>query len=111
MTLFDPARDEFRPVGQMKNPRWYPGMVSLSDGRVMIASGARRLAQTWQNPEPSFSQVRETEIYDPRTESWQAAGKDALSLPLYPRMTEADVWDVIRAVRSIVERHRVGREV
>lgn len=27
----------------------------------------------------------------------------AVSLPLYPRMTEADVWDVIGAVRRIVE--------
>jgi perosamine synthetase len=34
-----------------------------------------------------------------------------ISLPLYPRMTEADVWDVIRAVRTIVDRHRVGRAV
>jgi dTDP-4-amino-4,6-dideoxygalactose transaminase len=33
----------------------------------------------------------------------------AISLPLYPRMSEADVWDVIRAVRTIVERHRVRR--
>jgi perosamine synthetase len=32
-----------------------------------------------------------------------------VSLPLYPRMSEADVEDVIRAVRSIVERHRVRR--
>jgi dTDP-4-amino-4,6-dideoxygalactose transaminase len=32
-----------------------------------------------------------------------------ISLPLYPRMSEADVWDVIRAVRSIVDRHRAGR--
>jgi perosamine synthetase len=39
------------------------------------------------------------------------AYRRVISLPLYPRMTEADVWDVIRAVRSIVERHRVGRAV
>jgi perosamine synthetase len=39
------------------------------------------------------------------------AYRRVISLPLYPRMTEADVWDVIRAVRSIVERHRVGRDV
>jgi dTDP-4-amino-4,6-dideoxygalactose transaminase len=32
-----------------------------------------------------------------------------LSLPLYPRMSEADVWDVIHAVRRIVERHRARR--
>jgi dTDP-4-amino-4,6-dideoxygalactose transaminase len=33
----------------------------------------------------------------------------AISLPLYPRMSEADVWDVIRAVRRIVESHRSRR--
>jgi dTDP-4-amino-4,6-dideoxygalactose transaminase len=30
-----------------------------------------------------------------------------VSLPLYPRMTEVDVDDVIRAVRQIVDQHRV----
>lgn len=34
-----------------------------------------------------------------------AAYERAVSLPLYPRMSEADVWDVIRAVRGVVERH------
>jgi dTDP-4-amino-4,6-dideoxygalactose transaminase len=37
------------------------------------------------------------------------AYQGAISLPLYPRMTEADVWDVIHAVRRVVERHRVRR--
>jgi perosamine synthetase len=37
------------------------------------------------------------------------AYQGAISLPLYPRMTEGDVWDVIHAVRRIVERHRVRR--
>jgi len=32
-----------------------------------------------------------------------------VSLPLYPRMSEADVEDVIGAVRRIVERYRTGR--
>ena len=30
-----------------------------------------------------------------------------ICLPIYPRMTEGDVWDVISAVRQIVERTRV----
>jgi len=34
------------------------------------------------------------------------AYRRVVSLPLYPRMTEADVWRVIGAVRRIVERHR-----
>lgn len=38
-----------------------------------------------------------------------AAYRQAVSLPLYPRMTEGDVWDVIHAVRDIVARHRAGR--
>ena len=29
-----------------------------------------------------------------------------ISLPIYPKMCERDVHEVIRAVRSIVERHR-----
>jgi dTDP-4-amino-4,6-dideoxygalactose transaminase len=44
-----------------------------------------------------------------RTEDFPAAMETywrAVSLPLYPRMREADVWDVIRAVRAIVERLR-----
>lgn len=40
--------------------------------------------------------------------TWHAYRR-AISLPLYPRMSEADVWDVVRAVRGIVERHRRGR--
>src|SRR5262245_14362242 len=37
------------------------------------------------------------------------AYRGAISLPLYPRMSEADVWDVIRAVRRLVEQYRVRR--
>ena len=35
------------------------------------------------------------------------AYRRVISLPIYPKMTEADVWDVIGAVRRVVERHRV----
>jgi perosamine synthetase len=37
------------------------------------------------------------------------AYQGAISLPLYPAMTESDVWDVIHAVRRIVEQHRLRR--
>jgi dTDP-4-amino-4,6-dideoxygalactose transaminase len=33
------------------------------------------------------------------------AHERSLSLPLYPRMSEADVWDVVRAVRKVLTRH------
>jgi dTDP-4-amino-4,6-dideoxygalactose transaminase len=34
------------------------------------------------------------------------AYRQAVALPVYPRMSEASVWGVIRAVRDVVERHR-----
>ncbi|HXH82892.1 MAG TPA: DegT/DnrJ/EryC1/StrS family aminotransferase [Candidatus Tectomicrobia bacterium] len=34
-----------------------------------------------------------------------AVADEAVSLPIYPRMQEADVWDVIQAVRKIVAAH------
>jgi dTDP-4-amino-4,6-dideoxygalactose transaminase len=37
-----------------------------------------------------------------------AAYEQALSLPLYPRMSEADVWDVVRALRKVIIHH--GRQ-
>jgi perosamine synthetase len=33
------------------------------------------------------------------------AYQGAISLPLYPRMTEGDVWDVVHAVRRVATRH------
>jgi dTDP-4-amino-4,6-dideoxygalactose transaminase len=37
------------------------------------------------------------------------AYQTAVALPLYPRMSEADVWDVIATVRRLTERYRVRR--
>jgi dTDP-4-amino-4,6-dideoxygalactose transaminase len=36
----------------------------------------------------------------------ERAHERTVSLPLYPRMAEADVWDVIQAIRRIVVAHR-----
>jgi perosamine synthetase len=43
--------------------------------------------------------------YPRATEAYERS----LSLPLYARMSEADVWDVVRAVRKILTRHRRQR--
>jgi dTDP-4-amino-4,6-dideoxygalactose transaminase len=57
---------------------------------------------------PYYRQVFEYKPEDfPRAlRAYQAA----ISLPLYPRMSEADIWEVIHAVRVIVERHRARRQ-
>jgi len=84
--IFDPKTDTFRSVEPMRERRWYPAMVTLPDGRVMVTSGVRQVAKSPLNPEPSSSQVRLSETFDPRTETWQDAGVNGLSLPLYPRL-------------------------
>lgn len=85
-SVFDPATDSFRPVGEMREPRWYPSLVTLPDGRVSVTSGVRRAVSTFANPALEFDQVKLTEIYDPVSERWKDAGVSEWSFPLYPRL-------------------------
>jgi hypothetical protein len=84
--IFDPTTDEFRQVDDMTEPRWYPSLVTLADGRVFVASGVRRVVFSPLNPGTSFDQVRLNEIYDPGEGTWEDAGTSDLSFPLYPRL-------------------------
>lgn len=84
--VFDAATDGFRTVAEMQEPRWYPSLVTLADGRVLVASGVRRAFGTFMSPEASFSQVRLTELYNPRAEEWADGGTSDWSFPLYPRL-------------------------
>lgn len=84
--IFDPATDTFRSVEPMRERRWYPALVTLPDGRVVVTSGVRQVAKSPSNPEPSFSQVRLNEVFDPVTEQWEDAGMSEWSFPLYPRL-------------------------
>lgn len=84
--IFDPKTNTFRSSDPMRERRWYPSMVTLPDGQVMVTSGVRQVAKSALNPEPSFSQVRLTEIYNPVTQKWVDGGMNDLSLPLYSRL-------------------------
>jgi hypothetical protein len=46
----------------MKYGRWYPTLVELRDGKVLVASGVTKLVKDTQG-----SQVRRTETFDPVT--------------------------------------------
>ncbi|MEC2646436.1 DegT/DnrJ/EryC1/StrS family aminotransferase, partial [Bacillus thuringiensis] len=35
--------------------------------------------------------------------------EEIITLPLFPKMTEADVWDVIQAVRKVLSFYRVAK--
>ncbi len=84
--VFDPTTDSFRSVAPMREARWYPSLVTLADGRGMVASGVKRLGGSFAEVGTSFSQVRLNEVYDPATETWTDAGTSEWSLPLYPRL-------------------------
>jgi hypothetical protein len=85
--LFDPKTNTFSSAQPMKYGRWYPGMVELPDGKVVVASGVTQLISDTQ-----LSQVRRTETFDPATNAWTenyAGPESENSLPLQPRMVLA----------------------
>lgn len=80
--IFDPRTDRFSVAGRMRNRRWYPSLVTLPDGRILALSGVAQLAKS-----AGTQQVRQPEVFDPRTTRWTGAGPAASkSLPLYPRV-------------------------
>jgi galactose oxidase-like protein len=89
--IFNPANDTWNQVGDMHTGRWYPTLVELGDGKVVVASGVRKLVKPIYPDRPvteSGSNVRETETFDPNTGRWTDNGTSAQrSLPLFPRLS------------------------
>jgi hypothetical protein len=86
---FDPATSRWEQSGSMTYGRWYPSLVTLGDGRVFVASGVTKLIKPVypDRPQDSGTNVKQTEIYDPRTGRWTANPASASrTLPLYPRL-------------------------
>ncbi|MHB8669939.1 MAG: galactose oxidase-like domain-containing protein [Acidimicrobiales bacterium] len=92
---FDPADNSWRQVAPMNFGRWYPGLVTLADNKVLVASGVTKLIKPLYSPSSadnsqladSGTNVKHTETYDPSANTWTdngAAGQR--SLPLFPRL-------------------------
>lgn len=66
----------------MQNPRWYPTMITLPNGEMLITSGVGRLIYNY-----SGQNVHELEYYNPNTSKVKRVGGDSdISLPLFPRL-------------------------
>ena len=85
--IFDPETNTWSPGARMKYGRWYPGLVELADGKVLVTGGTTKLIKATQ-----LSQVRRTETYDPATDTWTenyTGFASENSLPQMPRLVLA----------------------
>jgi hypothetical protein len=73
--LFDPATERYEQVGSLHFARWYPSLVSLTDGRVLALSGLDDFGNVIKG---------NTEVWDPKTENWHNAPELWRQLPTYP---------------------------
>ena len=87
--IYDPSTNSWSQAGRMKQGRWYPTLVTMGDGRMFTASGVEKLIKPIQpdDPKNSGGNVRESEIFDPKTNEWtQNPATADRSLPLFPRL-------------------------
>jgi hypothetical protein len=87
--IFDPATNRWTQSGKMNFARWYPSLVTMPDGKVLVASGVSKLLKPVypDHPFDSGTNVKQLEEYDPATGQWSALPESAnRSLPLFPRL-------------------------
>jgi hypothetical protein len=74
--IFDPATGAWTPAPNMDNPRWYPTLTALPDGRVMVLGGESTC---------NGCNVSATEIFDPTTNAWTTVDAP-WTWPYYPHV-------------------------
>jgi hypothetical protein len=87
--IFDPADNTWRQSGPMNHGRWYPSLVTLPDGKLLVAGGVGKMIKPVYSdtPQDSGRNERTTETYDPATGQWTDNGPASeRSLPLFPRI-------------------------
>jgi len=87
--MFNPASGRWTRLADMGYGRWYPSLVTLPSGDIFVASGVTKLVAPVypQQPQNSFTNVKQTETYSLASGTWSYNGSAAdYSLPLYPRL-------------------------
>ncbi len=74
--LFDPILEELIRVADMRDGRWYPALVSLSDGRIVAVSGWSSQGDPVMNDRPEFFAS---------SSNWRAMSQ-SVHFPLYPHL-------------------------
>lgn len=87
--IFNPADDHWAQTDSMTYGRWYPTLVTLSDGDIFVASGVTKLVKPLYPEQPfnSGRNVVQTETFDVGCGTWSENGPlGERTLPTYPRM-------------------------
>jgi Domain of unknown function (DUF1929)/Fibronectin type III domain len=69
-SLYNPTTGQWSRLANMHNPRWYPDVTELADGRYVAISGNSTDANTWANT---------PEVYDPVANTWTQLTKVSTS--------------------------------
>lgn len=73
--IYDPTTDTWMPTRPMIVPRAWHSATTLDDGRILIAGGRSIHPGTYAAAIRTESRVEITEIFDPETGVWSAAGR------------------------------------
>src|SRR5581483_3428495 len=87
--VYDPAANTWRATAPMHHARWYPSLLTLPDGKLLVVGGVGKLIKPIYpgHPEDSGRNVGQTETYDPSSRTWTDNGPSAArSMPLFPRV-------------------------
>lgn len=80
--FFDPSDNTWQPNRDwMRHPRWYPTLITMPSGDLLIASGVTRLIYNY-----SGQNVQELETFDLQTNQVKVVKDADISLPLFPRL-------------------------
>ena len=77
LNIFDPATKKWTLGPSMQNGRWYPGTMTLPDGRIIVVSGESTCDEC---------DVPTPEIYNPATNAWSALNNAQFTFTYYPHM-------------------------
>ena len=78
---FDPKTEQWSEIPNMNQPRWYPSLTPLSDGKILTVAGLDGVGQVLNG---------QSEMYDPRTNTWIDRKDLTQYFPTYPAIFETE---------------------
>lgn len=88
VNLYNWQTGKWSALGQLKEGRWYPSLIPLADGKVVIFSGLKLEGPNQINPS--------LEIYDPQSQKLQYIDLTGIkNSPFNTKITNVDTYDSI----------------